>query len=263
MLRFLALYACFVGPVLKALYHETAVGVAEIKAPAADASLAAIASWYASVLGCSATLRTATRRLQLRHDRRSEAQAREDMLHTAAVATVLGWPGRVVERISLGVVHAESGLGFLPLLALFLLTFTLLFEATEQLTHLTLTAELLRQPGFGLAVVLASLLIIGWLVLHHVALARSLPDGGALYGGCVALGVGLHAALFLWPAERQARLHTHLHHWYWPVPLSLLCQFTHSQASLLVSALFAAISLHGCACFGAAPVFTTRGRAFS
>mmetsp|Transcript_33144 Transcript_33144/g.104293 ORF Transcript_33144/g.104293 Transcript_33144/m.104293 type:complete len:149 (+) Transcript_33144:3-449(+) len=76
MLRFLALYACFVGPVLKALYHETAVGVAEIKAPAADASLAAIASWYASVLGCSATLRTATRRLQLRHDRRSEAHVR-------------------------------------------------------------------------------------------------------------------------------------------------------------------------------------------
>jgi hypothetical protein len=211
---FVLLYTIFVGPVLLSLWRETQPGASKpSRAPSLHGKATLygvweVFGWFGFLAVGHAALCAATR--FVRHEARTPAARRGDVLQVCTLAALLATAGGVGAHIGSGRVHALSGLSFLPLCACYLAVFTLLFEATDALTHLTLTAKLCHDP-VGLCIVGSAALVIVWFLYHHLVVAAASEwDGGWRYRELVAFGALGHAALL----APGAGFRVHVHHWY-------------------------------------------------
>ena len=140
---------------------------------------------------------------------------------------------------------------FFQFFVYFFLVFIFLFEASEKMTHLTLTAHLF-QNKIGLAIVAVSLCVVLWFLYHHLLLFVTM---GSYYQLWFIFGLAFHTIVFILRPMATGTYRVHLHHYYWPLPLAKMCVYQESQVSLIACAMYCAVSLHGFAFFGIADLF--------
>eukprot|EP00945_MAST-04E_sp_MAST-4E-sp1_P006658 g6658.t1 len=179
---------------------------------------------------------------QIKYNARSQATHHNNLIIVGVVFGMLLYPNVVASFV--------KG-GFLPFFSYFLAVFVLLFEASEQMTHLTLTAQLFKNK-IGLAIVTVSLAIVVWFLYHHLALYAT---PGSYYTSWFAIVLALHAIAFIVRPLVTGSYRVHLHHYYWPIPLARMCVYPESHVSMVACAMYCAVSFHGFAFFGVANLF--------
>lgn len=274
---FFVLYVALTWPVIQAMIKETGyfqkslrstlalsdrvflkqflASVKETRSSGTDGDAPAVYYWLLTVWTAYATVNVLATKIiprgSIKYKGRSEASHRSDILLLTFVFGVLLWPYHVKRFV---VIDPDSTLtiDFVRIVLYMFVVFSLLFEVSEQITHLTLTADLLNNLP-GMFIVGLSLSLVLWVLNHHFfnlcpALLGELESKE--YQFCILLSVCFHVILFFTPSDH---LRVHVHHFYWPIPFALLCIFPNSEASLCICALFVAISLHGFAFFGIGP----------
>jgi len=231
-----------------AVVKETGSSVTDGDTPAVYYWLLTVWSAYAAV---NVLAKKIIPRGSIKYKDRSEASHRSDILLVTFIFGVLLWPYHVRQFVEADL-DSTLPIHFVRIFLYMFVVFSLLFEASERITHLTLTADLLSNLP-GIFIVGLSLSLIVWVMNHHLLnLSPTLlgEQESKEYKFCFLLSVCFHVILFFTPSDR---LRVHVHHFYWPIPFALLCIFPSSEASLYMCALFIAISLHGFAFFGIVP----------
>jgi hypothetical protein len=217
--------------------------------------LVALAEYLSFQVAMYFALRIVGRRFHIKIHDKTFAKHKDDMLRLCYFAMTMALVAGIATRIDEGVVNTETQLKFLPLVLAYTIAYTIVFEICRDF-DITLGPGLCSNKIGIIVVITGFFTVVAVLVSLFLTAWNVGPEFFAMYAGTSAVGFIAHCILFLvpWVPFANGVAWTHLHHWYWPVPLSHLCVF-HTDVSNLAQAIFLAIHLHGVSCFGVDPLF--------
>uniref|UniRef100_A0A7S1HXF0 Uncharacterized protein n=1 Tax=Eutreptiella gymnastica TaxID=73025 RepID=A0A7S1HXF0_9EUGL len=252
---FAVLYFMYLSPVFVAFFVELSSEFKAVKPLASVTGLhVPMAYWLATIVALYILLRLLGKFVPIKMHKKSLAKHKEDILQMLYFGTAQAVISGAAARVASGQVNYMTGLSFLPLLSVFTLYYTLLFEVVRD-CKFTLSSDLVSNLPALITFIVSFAVIVG-VVISHLLQAWAQPsDFREPYFWWSGITVFIHAVLFLpgFPGIRD-RSYLHLHHWYWPLPLAHFAVFP-TDISLIAQALFTGIHIHGIACFGAETLF--------
>ena len=221
--------------------------------------LLACTAWIMTVVAVYIALRIAGHhvpsRYRIKLHAKSAAKHKDDVLRLLYYALTLCAVGGVAARIDENIINTETQLSFIPLVLVYTVAFTMLFEFVKD-QDITLSATL-RENSLGISVVVIGVLLLCILLVSLFNSAWKVSSSFfQMYVGLFVVCLVIHFALFLprIPCTTRGRSFLHVHHWYWPVPLAHMCIFN-TDSAMLAQAIFLAVHLHGVGCFGTETLF--------
>ena len=254
---FCVVYVLFTAPLITSLHKEVSQCTPEDNHSSEDLpfshSLVCLLLWFSVLLGvyslvqltgekvknCQLSTSSSLLKPFTRYHVRNEAQHRTNILFLMFFLGV--YPSSTM-------IQFITTSHFVIWFIYFFIVYIILFEICENLTKLTLTSKLLKNP-LGLIIVIVSSVVIGGLIYHHMYCA--VKGNGFIYHKYFWGVVLMQIIVFMWPSRD---ISLHIHHYYWPLSLIQLCVFVTSDVSIIGSAMLCAISVHGIAFFGLKPL---------
>jgi hypothetical protein len=254
LLVFTTLFLTYLTPVLVAIYQEWTTELVSVE-PLPYGGQMGLACWLAALMALYVFLRTLAQYVPIKTHSKSAASHKEDILRMLHCGIAIAVLGGVSARLESGRVDGVTNLSFIPLVTVFTLFYTLLFEVVRDV-KMTLSADMAQNIP-TLVTFTSSLLVIIAVVRSHASHAWMQPPAFRnAFFGWTALILMVHILLFFVPRlpGTEGVAYLHLHHWYWPLPLVHLCVFP-TDVSMLAQAMFLGVAIHGIACFGTERMF--------